>query len=137
MLAAMNFLGVPYLHGGTAAATGFDCSGFTRHVFGLSLGVVLPRSADEQANAPGLVFIERDALEPGDLVFFNTLQRTYSHVGIYIGDDKFIHAPRRGAQVRVENIQLAYWSRRFTGARRAELAEEPVDVTADTEPLPH
>jgi cell wall-associated NlpC family hydrolase len=116
---AMNFLGVPYRRGGSDES-GFDCSGFTRHVFELSLGLELPRRSDEQAKAAGLLPIKRGELKPGDLVFFNTLKRTFSHVGIYIGDDKFIHSPRTGAEVRVENMQLAYWNKRYNGARRAE-----------------
>lgn len=120
VLGAMNFLGVPYRRGGTSAEQGFDCSGFTRHVFEMSLGLVLPRRADEQASANGLVKVKRDELKPGDLVFFNTLKRTFSHVGIYIGEGKFIHSPRTGGEVRVEDMRYAYWSKRFTGARRAQ-----------------
>lgn len=127
VLSAMNFLGVPYRRGGNTAETGFDCSGFTRHIFELSLGHVLPRRVDDQASAPGLIKIRRDELKPGDLVFFNTLKRTFSHVGIYIGEGKFIHSPRSGASVRVEDMRYAYWSKRFTGARRAPpLAEGAV-----------
>ena len=122
VITAMNFLGVPYRRGGTTEA-GFDCSGFTRQVFETSLGFALPRRADEQAKAPGLVAVKRAELQPGDLVFFNTLKRTFSHVGIYIGDGKFIHAPRTGGKVRIEDMQQAYWQRRFNGARRAELPE--------------
>ncbi|WP_127996442.1 C40 family peptidase [Piscinibacter defluvii] len=120
VLAAMNFLGVRYRRGGSTAEDGFDCSGFTRHIFERSLGLVLPRRVDEQAKAPGLVGVKRDELRPGDLVFFNTLKRTFSHVGIYIGDHKFIHSPRAGGEVRIEDMRLAYWTKRFTGARRAE-----------------
>jgi cell wall-associated NlpC family hydrolase len=120
VISAMNFLGVPYRRGGVSAEDGFDCSGFTRHVFELSLGLVLPRRVDEQASASGLQVVKRDELKPGDLVFFNTLKRTFSHVGIYVGEGKFIHSPRSGAQVRVEDMRYAYWSKRFTGARRAE-----------------
>ena len=120
VLTAMNFLGVPYRRGGNSADNGFDCSGFTRQVFEKSLGLVLPRRADEQAKASGLVAIQRDELQPGDLVFFNTLRRTFSHVGIYLGDGKFIHAPRPGGEVRVEDMRFVYWATRFTGARRAE-----------------
>ncbi|HEV7578184.1 MAG TPA: C40 family peptidase [Caldimonas sp.] len=119
-VAAMDLIGVRYRRGGTSAETGFDCSGFTRHVFEMSLGLVLPRRADEQAAAPGLVAVRREDLRPGDLVFFNTLKRTFSHVGIYIGDNRFIHAPRTGKNVRTENIGFAYWAKRFTGARRVE-----------------
>ena len=127
VLTAMNFLGVPYVRGGNSAERGFDCSGFTRHVFEMSVGLVLPRRVDEQATAPGLVKVKREELKPGDLVFFNTLKRTFSHVGIYVGDGKFIHSPRTGGEVRVEDMRFAYWAKRFTGARRAEpKAAEPL-----------
>jgi cell wall-associated NlpC family hydrolase len=119
VLTAMNFLGVPYRRGGTTEATGFDCSGFTRHIFEMSLGLVLPRRADEQANAEGLTKVGRDELRPGDLVFFNTMRHTFSHVGIYIGDGKFIHSPATGGAVRVDDMRYAYWSQRYNGARRA------------------
>jgi cell wall-associated NlpC family hydrolase len=119
VLSAMNFLGVPYRRGGTSEQSGFDCSGFTRHVFENSLGLILPRRAIEQANSPDLIPVQKSELKPGDLVFFNTLRHTFSHVGIYIGDDKFIHSPRAGGQVRVEDMRQAYWQQRFDGARRA------------------
>ncbi|WP_290675331.1 C40 family peptidase [Aquabacterium sp.] len=119
VLSAMNFLGVPYRRGGTSEKSGFDCSGFTRHVFENSVGLILPRRASEQANSPDLIPIQKSELKPGDLVFFNTLRHTFSHVGIYIGDDKFIHSPRAGGQVRVEDMRQAYWQQRFDGARRA------------------
>lgn len=121
VISAMNFLGVPYKRGGNSSDQGFDCSGFTRHIFELSLGLVLPRRADQQAHEAGLLSIARDDLEPGDLVFFDTMRRAFSHVGIYVGDGKFIHSPRSGAQVRVEDMRAAYWTRRFNGARRAVL----------------
>jgi cell wall-associated NlpC family hydrolase len=104
------------------AEQGFDCSGFTRYVFEHSLGLVLPRRADEQAQQAGLAQVLRDELKPGDLVFFNTMRRAFSHVGIYVGDGKFIHAPRSGGEVRIEDMRQAYWSKRFNGARRAEVA---------------
>ena len=119
VIAALNFLGVPYQRGGSDSDSGFDCSGFTRHVFQLSLGLVLPRRVDDQASARGLVAVERTELRPGDLVFFNTLKRSFSHVGIYVGEGRFIHAPRSGSAVRIENLRLAYWAERYTGARRA------------------
>jgi cell wall-associated NlpC family hydrolase len=135
IVSAMNFLGVPYRRGGSSDQ-GFDCSGFTRHVFESSLGLVLPRKVDEQARAPGLVTVKRDELEPGDLVFFNTLRRTFSHVGIYIGDGKFIHSPRTGSSVRLEDMRQSYWTKRFTGARRADsLRTASVAGTAATEPV--
>ena len=119
VLSAMNFIGVRYRHGGTSAEDGFDCSGFTRHIFENSIGLVLPRRADEQARAPGLLSISADDLRPGDLVFFNTLRKTFSHVGIYVGDGKFIHSPRVGGEIRVEDMRYAYWAKRFNGGRRA------------------
>jgi len=126
---AMNFLGVSYRMGGNSADTGFDCSGFTRHVFENSLGLLLPRRASEQAQLPSLLSIREEDLKPGDLVFFNTMRRAFSHVGIYLGEGKFIHAPRTGAQVRVEDMRESYWVQRFNGARRAP-------VLANSAPLP-
>ncbi len=123
VVAAMDFVGVRYKRGGVSAETGFDCSGFTRHVFEMSLGLVLPRRAEEQAMAPGLIAVRREDLKPGDLVFFNTLKRTFSHVGIYIGDNRFIHSPRPGQRVRTEDMSFSYWAKRFTGGRRAEAPE--------------
>jgi cell wall-associated NlpC family hydrolase len=115
----MAYLDRPYQAGGQSAETGFDCSGFTRHVFGQVLGIDLPRSAEDQAQAPLLQTVaSRGGLQAGDLVFFNTQRKTFSHVGIYLGDGRFIHAPRSGAQVRIESMSATYWSRRYTGARR-------------------
>jgi len=121
VLSAMNFLGVPYRRGGSSDE-GFDCSGFTRHIFELSLGLVLPRRADQQAQQAGLLQVSREQLRPGDLVFFDTMRRAFSHVGIYIGEGRFIHAPKPGAEVRIEDMRKAYWERRFNGARRADAA---------------
>lgn len=121
VLSAMNFLGVPYKRGGNSVNNGFDCSGFTRHIFEMSVGLVLPRRADEQAKLSSLVPIKKEDLKPGDLVFFNTMRATFSHVGIYVGEGKFIHSPRVGGAVRVEDMREAYWAKRFTGARRADL----------------
>lgn len=113
---AMGALGVPYRRGGTSAETGFDCSGFVRSMYQQAVGLILPRTAAEQAASTAQ--ITKTDLQPGDLVFFNTLRRAYSHVGIYLGDGKFIHAPRAGAQVRVESMDISYWQKRFNGARR-------------------
>jgi cell wall-associated NlpC family hydrolase len=135
VVTALNFLDVPYRRGGNSAVQGFDCSGFTRHIFEMSLGLLLPRRVDEQASAPGLSSVKRDELQPGDLVFFNTLKRTFSHVGIYIGAGKFIHAPRPGGDVRVEDMRLAYWAGRFTGARRAEAAALKTDTSSGGSPI--
>ena len=138
VLSAMNFVGVRYRRGGNSAETGFDCSGFTRHVFETSVGLVLPRRADEQAAMPGLVAVRRDELKPGDLVFFNTMRRTFSHVGIYIGDNRFIHAPSHGKDVRTDDMSFAYWAKRFTGARRAELpAATQAALALPAEPATH
>lgn len=118
---AMGFLGVPYRRGGSTVETGFDCSGFVRAMYEQTVGLVLPRKAEQQAAATEK--IDKKDLAPGDLVFFNTMRRTFSHVGIYIGDGKFIHSPKPGAEVRVENMAESYWSRRFDGARR--VTDEP------------
>jgi cell wall-associated NlpC family hydrolase len=118
VMAALQFVDLPYRPGGQHAESGFDCSGFTRHVFEQSLGVRLPRQVDDQARASGLQAVARGQLRAGDLVFFNTLGPTYSHVGIYIGESRFIHAPRAGTRIRVESLASDYWARRFTGARR-------------------
>ena len=113
---ALGFLGVPYRRGGNTAETGLDCSGLVRAVYNQTLGLVLPRRAEEQAAATEK--IDRSDLKPGDLVFFNTMRRAFSHVGVYIGDGKFVHAPRTGASVRIEDMNGSYWQRRFNGARR-------------------
>jgi cell wall-associated NlpC family hydrolase len=125
VISAMNFLGVRYRWGGDSVEEGFDCSGFTRHVFDRSIGLLLPRRAEEQARDPNLKAVGRDELKPGDLVFFHTLKRAFSHVGIYIGEGKFIHAPRTGAEIRIEDMRQSYWARRFSGARRSPLMEQP------------
>jgi cell wall-associated NlpC family hydrolase len=122
---AMTLLGVPYKRGGNSAETGFDCSGLVRHVYETSIGRLLPRRAEEQAQATEK--IERGDLHPGDLVFFNTMRRTFSHVGIYIGDGKFIHAPSTGKVVRVDDLRASYWTKRFTGARRVQEANPQPD----------
>lgn len=119
---ALSLIGVPYRLGGNSAETGFDCSGLVRAVYAESWGKILPRRAEEQAAATEK--IEKAELKPGDLVFFNTMRRTFSHVGIYMGEGKFIHSPRTGASVRVESMNIAYWQKRFDGARRVELSEE-------------
>lgn len=135
VVAAMNFVGVPYRLGGDDAETGFDCSGFTRHLFQLNLGLALPRRSHEQALAQGLVDVPRADLQPGDLVFFNTLRRAFSHVGIYVGGGRFIHSPRAGAAVRLEDMQTRYWQRRFDGARRVAAAAAPTPAApAPTRP---
>ena len=123
---SMAFLGLPYRRGGASAETGFDCSGFVKAIYEQTLGMILPRRADEQARSGE--HVDRTDLQPGDLVFFNTMKRTFSHVGIYVGEGKFIHSPKPGAQVRVEDMGASYWKQRFDGARR--LLQRPVNEPA-------
>ena len=113
---AMDLLGFPYRRGGSSPESGFDCSGFVSHVFREGLGLVLPRSSKEMSKAGEAV--SKDQLRPGDLVFFNTMRNAFSHVGIYLGDNQFVHAPRSGGKVRVEDLRDGYWTKRFNGARR-------------------
>ncbi len=112
---ALELIGIRYRRGGTSPETGFDCSGFVDHVFE-SLGLILPRTAREISKSGETV--KKSELQPGDLVFFNTMRRAFSHVGIYLGDNLFIHAPASGGQVRIEDLREKYWGKRFNGARR-------------------
>jgi cell wall-associated NlpC family hydrolase len=116
LLHALAMSGFDYQRGGKSVASGFDCSGLVAHVFKQAYGMNLPHNAKAQS-AYGKP-VPASQLEAGDLVFFNTLQQPFSHVGIYLGDNRFIHAPRPGAVVRTENMKLAYWRTRFDGARR-------------------
>ncbi|AYQ29810.1 MULTISPECIES: C40 family peptidase [unclassified Polaromonas] len=131
---AMGFLGVPYKRGGNTAETGFDCSGFVRAIYEQSVGLLLPRRAEQQAAATQR--IDKNDLQPGDLVFFNTMRRAFSHVGIYVGDGKFIHSPKPGAEVRVESLSVSYWQRRFDGARRVQADGAAGQDTQRTAALP-
>ena len=124
---AMGFLGVPYRRGGTNQENGFDCSGFVRAMFEQTVGLILPRRASDQASVTEK--INREDLQPGDLVFFNTMRQAFSHVGIYVGDNKFIHSPRPGGEVRVEDMRQAYWDRRFNGARRVPAEPGPTEAS--------
>ena len=119
LLVALMALGVDYRMGGRSTATGFDCSGLVAHVYEEAYGIRLPRTVIAQSDI-GMSVSARE-LEPGDLVFYNTLGQPYSHVGIYLGEGKFVHAPKTGSQVRVENAASAYWTKRFSGARRIEI----------------
>ncbi|MBC7202930.1 MAG: C40 family peptidase [Pusillimonas sp.] len=114
--AALEHLGVDYKFGGDEPDTGFDCSGLVIYAAEKSLGLKLPRRSAEIARQG--IEVKQSELRKGDLVFFNTLGSRFSHVGIYLGDKKFVHAPRRGAQVRVESMDIAYWQKRYNGARR-------------------
>jgi cell wall-associated NlpC family hydrolase len=113
---AVSLVGVPYRSGGNNPETGFDCSGLVRYVFKTTLGQSLPHNAEEIGRL-GLS-IAPEQLRAGDLVFYNTQGKTNSHVGIYLGDQRFIHAPSERGVVRIENMNLPYWVQRFDGARR-------------------
>lgn len=115
-LRALSHVGVPYRYGGDDPRLGFDCSGLVRYVFRDALGLELPRRSEEIGRAGRAV--EGARLQPGDLVFFDTLGRAFSHVGIYVGDGRFVHAPARRGQVRVDGLDDPYWAARFNGARR-------------------
>lgn len=115
ILEGLRLVGVRYQLGGTSE-NGLDCSGFVQKVFQNSVGAYLPRTAREQSEIGTQVDINQ--LKAGDLVFFNTMRRTFSHVGIYLGDNHFLHAPRSGAEVRIENMDSSYWMSRYNGARR-------------------
>ena len=108
--------GFDYKWGGKSVASGFDCSGLVAHVFKEAYGLLLPHNSKAQSEYGKVIPVSE--LQAGDLVFFNTLKQPYSHVGIYLGDERFIHAPKAGAVVRTENMKLTYWRTRFNGARR-------------------
>ena len=116
VLKGLELVGINYRRGGTNPETGLDCSGFVQLVFKDALGKLLPRTAKEQSQVGD--FVDKKELKPGDLVFFNTMRRAFSHVGIYLGDNRFLHAPRTGAEVRVEDMSQGYWVKRYNGARR-------------------
>lgn len=125
----LSFLGIKYRFGGNGPENGgFDCSGLVRRVFGDAMGLNLPRTAADMAKLGDKV--NRDELKPGDLVFFNTMRRSFSHVGIYLGDNRFLHAPSKGSVVRVEEIDGSYWQKRFNGARRLLPEANAAVVTA-------
>lgn len=129
---ALGFIGVRYRYGGHDASTGFDCSGFVSHVYQQTLGLVLPHNAAAQSHAGERVEVSQ--LQPGDLVFFNTLRHAFSHVGIYIGNGEFIHAPRPGQSIQIGSLASPYWAKRFNGARRVidRVADPLPDAAADT-----
>jgi cell wall-associated NlpC family hydrolase len=114
---ALNLIGSPYKRGGTDPEKGVDCSGYVQHVYKQSTGIDLPHNA--KAISEHGETVSADNLKPGDLVFFNTMRKAFSHVGIYTGDNKFVHAAstRTGA-VTVSDMKDRYWAQRFNGARR-------------------
>jgi cell wall-associated NlpC family hydrolase len=115
-LFALSLVGIDYRYGGESPDRGLDCSGLIRYVFQHVTGVTLPRTAQELSRIGK--DIRAADLEPGDLVFFNTRRFAFSHVGIYLGNDRFIHAPSRGGEVGVASLDSAYWQKRYNGARR-------------------
>jgi cell wall-associated NlpC family hydrolase len=116
VLKGLELVGINYRHGGTDPDSGLDCSGFVQLVFKDAVGMLLPRTAKEQSQVGNV--IDRHELKAGDLVFFNTMRRTFSHVGIYLGDNRFMHSPRTGAEVRVDDMSQSYWVKHYNGARR-------------------
>lgn len=116
---ALAQVGVPYRFGGVSPDTGFDCSGFVQYVFSRAAGLALPRTTYDIARVGNPV--RRGQLQPGDLVFFDTQRKAYSHVGIYLGNQRFIHAPSDGGKVHVVTMSNHYWDSRFNGARRISL----------------
>ena len=118
VVGALGLLGIGYRLGGNTPASGFDCSGLVRYVFQTAVGLDLPRRAEEISRVGAK--IDRNELKPGDLVFYKTLRKTFSHVGIYLGNNRFIHSPSSGGSVRVDDMTQSYWSARFNGARRID-----------------
>jgi cell wall-associated NlpC family hydrolase len=123
---AVSMLGIRYKFGGVTPENGLDCSGLVRYVFKEAWGKELPRTSAEISQVGQ--HIDPSELRPGDLVFYNTLKRGFSHVGIYLGDNKFIHSPSAGGEVRIESMDISYWKRRFNGARRIDQPDTEKDT---------
>lgn len=121
ILHALSQTGVKYKYGGINPDSGFDCSGFVRYVFKEAANLTLPHGARAMSQV-GQNVPEKE-LKPGDLVFFNTMKSVYSHVGIYVGNNRFIHSPSAGSSISVADMNDSYWSKRFTGARRVDAKE--------------
>jgi cell wall-associated NlpC family hydrolase len=113
---AKSLIGTPYHYGGETPRTGFDCSGFVRYVYRKTEGIELPRTAQGMSRVG--VRIKGNQLRPGDLVFYSTQGWAYSHVGIYIGNAKFIHSPSTGKRVEIVDMSQRYWQAHYNGARR-------------------
>lgn len=116
LLQALSLIGIAYKFGGSTPLRGLDCSGFIQYIFKQSLRLNMPRTAAEQAHIG--IPIKQQELQAGDLVFFNIRGRANSHVGLYLGEDKFIHAPRTGKQIEIGSLKSSYWAKRYNGARR-------------------
>jgi cell wall-associated NlpC family hydrolase len=135
MLSAISLSGIKYKYGGTSPETGFDCSGFVRYVFQQAANLTLPHGARALSQLGQTV--TQDNLQPGDLVFFNTLKTSFSHVGIYLGNNRFIHSPSPGSHVSIMSMNDSYWAKRFNGARRITSAQaKALTVTEFTQPTP-
>lgn len=124
---AMSLVGIPYRYGGNTPDSGFDCSGLVRYVVARAAGVNLPRTTADMSSIG--TPLERDDLASGDLIFFNTTGRAHSHVGIYVGQGKFVHAPNTGGTVRLESLYIPYWARRIDGVRRVAANKAPAGNT--------
>jgi cell wall-associated NlpC family hydrolase len=113
---AIGLVGVPYKWGGNTPAGGFDCSGLVAYVAYRAKGLKLPRTVAEMSLYGRDV--DTDQRLPGDLIFFNTTGHPFSHVGIYVGKNRFVHAPDEGGTVRIESLLSSYWAPRLTSIRR-------------------
>jgi cell wall-associated NlpC family hydrolase len=120
LFGAIGLVGTPYRWGGNTPQSGFDCSGLIVYVFREIAGVSLPRTVQD-IYAVDLVDVRRERLQGGDLVFFKTAGRDVSHVGIYVGQDRFVHAPNEGGMVRLDYLSNPYWDKHYSGARRVPL----------------
>ena len=114
---AVNVLGTPYRWGGSSPSKGFDCSGLVKYAFNDIDEVDLPRSSNAMARGQGEK-VDRKDLKPGDLLFFNIKSRRVNHVAIYLGNDRFIHAPRRGKTVTIDTLKKPYWNKHYAVAKR-------------------
>lgn len=123
LMYALSLVGVNYKYGGKSPETGLDCSGFVSHVYQQAAGLVLPHNARAISMFGQKIAISE--LQPGDLVFYNTMRHTYSHVGIYLGENKFVHASVTGRGVEVVDMKENYWVKRFNGARRVVTSHLP------------
>lgn len=132
LINALSLTGVKYKYGGKSPETGFDCSGFVRYVFQQAANLTLPHGARAISQLGQTIPVEQ--LQPGDLVFFNTLKSAFSHVGIYLGDGRFIHAPSSGGGIHVVDMNDSYWAKRFSGARRLPATDQqqaPTEAPAE------
>jgi len=119
---AMSLSDTPYQYGGASRTNGFDCSGFVQFVFKNSAGLQLPRTSAEMSRVG--TALEASQLRPGDLVFFNTSRSSYSHVGIFIGENRFVHSPRSGRAISIASMDSRYWRTHYDGARRISLSNQ-------------